>query len=226
MNDLFLNWHLGAGDALVCNAIVRHLAKSQTVVVPVKPHNLASVSFMLRDLRNVDILTLDKTDPDGEADKLASWASAYGYRLLGLGFKGSPPFSAKTWDRDMYRQAGVPFSQCWSHFVVDRQPSRELPLPDVDEYIFVHEDKSRGFLIDPKKLPKKVHRVYADPKLTNNIFDWWNIIEHAAEIHCFDSSFAILVDHLPEKEATRLVMHDYARHGNPPTYQNQWVHLK
>lgn len=222
MNDLLLLGHLGLGDHLVTNAIVRHLARSSNVTILVKPHNQASVDFMFRDLVNVETFSVKDDD---EARAAENEVKAQGYSVLGLGIFGMPPFAHETWDRDFYQQAGVPFNQCWSGFKVADQPSRELKVPKGD-YIFIHENPKTGAIMNRKKLPKKIKIVSADPKKTSNIFDWWGIIKNAKEIHVMESCFAILVDHTPSLKAQRMVVHDYMRKSIAPTYMNTFERIK
>ncbi|MDA1277246.1 MAG: hypothetical protein O2960_24815 [Verrucomicrobia bacterium] len=222
MNDLLLLGHLGLGDHLVCNAIVRHLAKSNNLTILVKPHNQASVDFMFRDLVNVETFTVAD---DTEARSAENEAKAQGYPVFGLGIFGIPPFSSETWDRDFYRQAGIPFQDCWTGFKVADQPSRELSYPKGD-YVFIHENVATGCVMNRKRLPKKLKVVAADPKKTNNIFDWWGVIKNAKEIHVMESCFAILVDHTPSLKAQRIVVHDYMRKSVAPIYTNTFERIK
>ena len=222
MNDLLLLGHLGMGDHLVCNAIVRHFAKDNNVTILAKSHNQASVDFMFRDLVNVETFSI-KDDDDARA--AATEARNQGYPVFGLGTFGLPPFERDTWDKDFYRQAGVQFQQCWNGFKVTRQPSRELKVPGVD-YVFVHEDVKRGCVLNRKLLPKKIKVVCADPKKTSNIFDWWGIMENAKEIHVMESCFAIFADHLPIRKAERVVIHDYMRKSVSPTYLSNFERVK
>jgi len=222
MKELLLRGHLGLGDHLICNAIVRHLAKKHQLCVLVKHHNSASVNFMFRDLVNVE--TFGVSD-DKEADQVVKHVEGLGYDIMTLGMFGAPPYSHDTFDKCFYQQAGMPFQDSWNYFHVKRQPSKELPVPKRD-YVFVHEDKQRGFLIPKTKLPKRYRKIYADPSKSDNIFNWWGIIENAKEIHCIDSAFAILTDRLPERKASRIAIHDYARKGHPPVFMNDWERLK
>lgn len=222
MTDLLLLGHLGLGDHLVTNAIVRHFAKDHNLTILVKPHNQSSVDFMFRDLIGVETFTVKDDD---EARAAANEAKNQGYPVFGLGIFGLPPFNALTWDREFYRQAGMPFDTCWNGFRVADQPSRELPVPKKD-YVFIHEDVKRGAVMNRKHLPKKLKVVSADPKKTSNIFDWWGIIKNAKEIHVMESCFAILVDHTPSLKAERVVIHDYMRKSQSPTYTNTFERLK
>lgn len=223
MTELLIRGHLGLGDHLVCNAIYRdRAAKYGEVVILCKERNAPSLAFMLRDLTNVYVFTVDG---DGEADELSAFAESNGKEVLRLGSYGEKPFNAQTWDSEMFRQAGIPFQNRWNEFRVSRQPSREVKKPD-GEFIFVHDDHERGFNISPSKLtPGKLVIRPGDPR-KNVIFDYWDILESATEIHCIDSCFAILVDSLPLLKAKRLCIHDYARNGLPPKYQAKWERLK
>jgi len=222
MNDLLLLGHLGLGDHLVTNAIVRHLAQSNNVTILVKHHNQASVDFMFRDLLNVE--TFGVADDD-EARAAENEARTQGYSVFGLGRFGLPPFSSETWDRDFYRQAGIPFEACWNGFKVADQPSRELEIPKGD-YIFIHENKETGCIMNRKRLPKKLKIISADRKRTDNIFDWWGIIKNAREIHVMESCFAILVDHTPSLKAQRVAVHDYMRKSIAPAYINTFERIR
>lgn len=214
MNDLLFSGHLGMGDHLLTNSIVRHFAKDHNLTILVKPHNQCSVDFMFRDLFNVDTFVIKDDD---EARAAANEARTQGYSVFGLGIFGLPPFSVKTWDQDFYRQAGVPFLDCWKNFKVSDQTSRELKVPKGD-YVFIHEDVERGAVMNRRHLPKRLKVICADPKKTSNIFDWWGIIKNAKEIHVMESCFAILVDHSPNLKADRIVVHDYMRKSVSPTY--------
>lgn len=57
MNDLYIYHHLGLGDHIVCNAIIRNYAKEyDKIYLFIYPHNLESVSFMYRDLKNIEFI--------------------------------------------------------------------------------------------------------------------------------------------------------------------------
>lgn len=230
-NQLLILGHLGLGDMLVMNAIVRHYAKDNAVCVICKHRNLTSSAFMWRDLTNVELLGVENDDNDKEAIEAAAYIEQHGFPVLRLGNFANKPFDVKQWDREFYRQAGVDFQKCWNDFKVSRQPSREIYPIELgkSEYCFIHEDKARGCVIKDEHLPKSIRgrkggmkRVYADPKRTDNIFDWWHAIENATEIHVMESCFAILIDHLPEIKARRVCVHTYCRKSIPPTYQNKF----
>ncbi len=224
MKELLVRSHLGLGDQLVCCGIVRTLSDNFKVVVLCKQHNLTSVKFMFRDLAQVEVFPLESESADREADRLCETLEKTGYQVLRLGATGIQPFNAQIWDQEFYRQADVPFEDNWQKFHVERNLERELKPPKRD-YVFIHHDLKRGFAIQDKHLPKKSERVFADCSKTDNIFDWCSIVEGAKELHFIDSCFAILADHLSNLKCKRMVIHDYARKGLPPTYRKDWERI-
>jgi hypothetical protein len=67
------------------------------------------------------------------------------------------------------------------------------------------------------------------PGLTDNLFDFCDVIEKAEEIHVIDSSFMFLIDCLPyEAPNQKLFVHRYARPNaawNLPILKKPWVIL-
>src|SRR5688572_13478577 len=119
--SLFIRPHLGLGDALILNALVRHFAERQPVTFPCKTHNLPSVSFQFRDNPNIEVFPVAD---DAEADRVChsqQWSLKLG--MFGVGF------TFKDWDAVMYKQAGVPFEKRWSGFYYQREFGRELQPP-------------------------------------------------------------------------------------------------
>lgn len=220
-SKLFLSQHLGIGDHLVTNAIVRGYATDYSeVVVPCKHHNLKTVKFMFRDLPHVKVVPVDGDDM---MLTLSQGYAVKGHDILGLGSFGNCYDHAKgDWDRQMYNQAGMVFEKRWTDFFVKRDPKSEIPArPGLT---FLHQDVKRGFVVDKRRLPSDCDVIQPFP--TETIFNWWSVLEEADEIHCIDSSFAILVDSIPTR-AKRLVLHLYARPGaRPPTYKKPWNVLK
>lgn len=217
--QMLIRNHLGCGDMLISNSIFRHYANQYNVYIPCKRHNTTTANFMLRDVKNIELLPVED---DKEADEFCALVAQKGFKVLKLGMFGQPPFEKKRWDSEFYRQAGVPFQDRWSKFTCHRQPSRELKAPE-GEFCFIHEDPSRGVFIDRKRLPKDLPWVFAEPGLTQNLFDWWATVEQATELHLMDSCFAIMADSLPELKARRVAIHVYARDSIPPTYaKSHW----
>lgn len=231
MKDLLLFPHLGLGDLIVCNGLVRQLASKNKVFVLCRPQNVASARFQWRDNLNIELLELTGSfdEQEARAKEFFEFARKQDKPALGLGVWGTKPFEIDRWDHEMFRQAGLAFKDHrWNHFRVDRQPSREFELPAGKRYVFLHDDPKRGFKIDGTKLPRARKIVRPEPLPDKQggapcIFDWWATIEQADEIHVIDSAFLCLIDSLPHLRAKRIVFHRYARPGGrPPSTIKDW----
>ena len=57
---IYLYHHLGLGDHIICNGLVRLLTKNEkTYGLFCKEHNVKSVSFMFRDIKNLSIIPVN-----------------------------------------------------------------------------------------------------------------------------------------------------------------------
>lgn len=239
MKQRLLLSHLGLGDHILTNALVRYLAESGPIVVLVKQHNVESCSFQWRDKVAISVFPVSHDDDAFEAVAVAERA---GFEIIRLGVYRDEGYDRAAWDKEFYRHAGLVYERRWSGFKVDRRISSELMVVDAPwgevalvpfdlnrrwtslPYVFVHDDPLRGFNIDPGRLPRNLPVVRPRPMhgLQSNIFDWLGVMMNATELHCINSSFAILADHAPSLAASRRVMHAYAREGVLPASRMEW----
>lgn len=206
---LFIRWHLGLGDAIICNGLIRELAKRHNLIhVPAKPDKFASVFWMFSDLPNVIVICVDD---DADMNATAKTKLNQG---LGL-WSQRGILDWQHWDKQFYEDVGVPFDARWNSFYVP--PCKTLPYPS-GEYAFVHEEPGRGMAI--QQFPKMA--IYAPPH-PPHIF--WNLaaLQHATEIHVVNSCFLNLAESVPTA-ARRLVVHNYARKDRAglPTLRKNW----
>lgn len=211
----FFHHHLGLGDHILCNALVRHFADSHgTLGLFVRRRYLESVRFMYRDAPAIRLFAVRDDREVGAF--LRDWPQA---SCIRLGFEALD-LSSSSFAEDFYRQAGLDYTNRW-HGTVRRDPGREEFLfrsliGDSGPYLFVHDDPGRGYVIDPARLPAGVPVVRPRPGLTNNIFDYGLVLERAQEIHCMDSSFRHVVDTLG-LTGPRLFLHLYAKGVDVPS---------
>lgn len=210
---LLIRHHLGLGDHLICNGLVRVKAREhEAVFVPCKSHNFPSVDFMFSDLRNVHVIPVN-------GDKGAyEFCFSFSGEVLKLGMFGEG-FSYKGWDKCFYEQAGVPFECRWDEF---SYPTTHSEYTWRGPYIFIHDDTSRGFTIDSKKLPNGVTEVRPD-RSRQSVFHWDLDIENAGEVHCIDSCFAIMADSLPRRKQELFLHLGCRADAKPPIYRKDWV---
>ena len=80
--ELLIRPHLGMGDAIISNGLVRQLAVNQRIAFPCKTHYAASVRFMFRDVPSVTVIPVAD---DSDADLLVQQASQLNLPTLLLG---------------------------------------------------------------------------------------------------------------------------------------------
>ncbi len=200
MKPLYLDWNLGLGDAIICNGLVRALALRQpdrTIRVAAWPQNVASVMQMFSDI-DVQVIATSTENLRG--------LPTDGHDVLSIGLNNRHWGEAQPFDRAFYHFADVPFDAKWGLFHIP-ESGTELGPPDY-RYALLHEDRSRGFTIDRSRIPGiLIHSV--TPGKTPRLSDWRRWIEHAADIHCIDSSVMHMAELLPTNG--KLFYHRYAR---------------
>ena len=105
---------------------------------------------------------------------------------------------AKTFDECFYLNAGIPYEHQWSHFHYRRDFDKENAIlkklnPTNEPFIFVHDAPERGYTFD--HLNTNGLKVIKND-MSESIFDMGRLLESAQEIHCMESSFRVLIDHL------------------------------
>jgi len=202
--------HLGLGDAIMLNGMVRHFAETEPVCIFVQKHQEESVRFMYRDIEDrVKIKVVDTTNAqemwsqvEGKILPLATYklpTHVWNYIMEG------PPTDMVNWADSVYIQAGIPPKYMYSKFKVVRDKSREITC-EYDDYIFVHDDASRNMNI--KVDHPNVFRITPEVlKKSSNIFDFLTIIENAKEVHCMDSSHAWMINMMNIGDPSKNFLH-------------------
>lgn len=189
--------HLGLGDHIICNGLVRTLAENSPIELLCKKQNAATVEFMFRDDKRITVVPVKD---DVEANSI--FAASGGNKLkIGHGSLHRYMAGGKQFDEAFYAQCGIDFQERWRSFRCDRDADREWKLywrlwQEVHQknYVFVHDDASRGFVIGADLAGKTVIRPRVG--LTDNLFDYCRVMEGADEVHCIDSSFRTMADSL------------------------------
>lgn len=232
MSSILLYHHLGLGDHIMCHGIVREYCKKyEKVAIFCLPHNFSSVSFMYRDLINLTILECDYDSPKKFLLQKTSQFDKLNYdEIKIIGYQDLNKNSDTPLEMQFYQLAGVPFNKKWDSFYIKRDFEKERALFERvaprGDYVFVHEDISRGFTINKELIGKDCAVLSADQGRTNNIIDYCTVIERAKEIHVIDSCFMFLIDFLPYNNPDqKLFIHRYSRENHEwllPILKKDW----
>lgn len=222
MNKVILH-HLGLGDHIICNGLVRYiLSKGDfTLHYPLKFHNYENISVMLGDLEHR--IKFIPVSNDEEMTKYANNFQEKDRIRIGI-FNNNWNSTLGSFCEKFYKQLGVPYSLRWELFTF--QENNCKTISDItNQKCFIHQDISRGLTINKAHLPKShyspSHNLGSNSNYT--IFDYISLLEKMDEIHCIDSSFACLIDHIPSLRSKRKFIHRYVRKNNEnPKYKNNW----
>ena len=159
------------------------------------------------------------------------------FRIVGLGSFGTHFMEddALRLDESFYRQAEVDFESRWTRFYIPKVRDSEVEILQdklniTSPYIFLHEDASRGFLIDRNLVNSELPEISPLNDLHNLASDYMSILENASAIHCIESSFAALCESL--NLGVKKYAHRYARPEARDdfkyeyTYRSDWTIFK
>lgn len=205
----YIYHHLGLGDHIVCNGLVRHLYKKRgNVTLFCYHHNLKNLQYMYRDLEN---LTLQ---PMGSDYEILTFIQNNNIDVDKIGFdKMGNHYHTGSFDEAFYKIANIPFSVRFDEFFLKRDEEIENIVynklnPNNEKYIFVHDDSDRGFSIDNSKYRHDLKIIKNDKQF--NIFEMLKIYEKSEEIHFMESSISALINSYEFKNVN-LFLHKYVR---------------
>lgn len=204
--SLFIHHHLGMGDHIICNGLVRSLLNDgkcyAEVYVFCKQRNAPRVARMFDDEPRIKVLVI----PDSENEVLFVNGVIYSYgitdfircnfgtidNLMSMGL-------VSNFDEAFYVGTGIPFENKWSKFNIRRDKVEEQRVlnklnPNMIPFMFVHDDPSRGYSINPVN-PNNLLVVRNDP--SEDLFNMIGVLESASEIHCIESSISNLIEFIP-----------------------------
>lgn len=198
----YIYHHLGLGDHIICNGLVRSLIKKdEQYKMFVKPHNLETVKFMYKDLDNLNFIQSN----DEQAISYIKNNNILDQDLILAGFRQHP--LADDFDDSFYLQNNIPFEYRWTKFKCNRDLNKEKALlhkfgVKENEYVFVHDDISRNYEIDTSYIINKNLPIIKPIKgYTENSFDYCYLMQNSIESHFIDSSFRLIFDSLQLRDS-------------------------
>lgn len=232
MKRIFLIHHLGLGDHIVCNGLVRELIKKcDLIYFPVKHHNFATVKFMFRDIPNhIKYVTVNNDN------EMLYWETMNREIFdepvrLGNFYENNFVNRHKNFCKGFYDNANIDYEKRWESFYVDYGTPKIST--DKTNYNFLHQDQSRGYVISDKYKQTE----YYEPNHAlgqasdTTLFDYYNVMAESNEMHCMDSAFSAWADHIEEFKNKPKYIHRYVKKDKEPDgmwqfYGNNWQILE
>ena len=218
-DKIYIHHHLGLGDHIICNGLVREFAKVfNQVFLFSKPHNFNNVSFMYRDLDNLTVIEADDSDSVNYiiSNELQSDYLRVGHENMIRGYY---------FDESFYRQVNIDFEKRWNSFFIERNTKIEKVLfnnlnPNNEPYVLIHNKGSDGIdRINYDFVNDNLKKIFVEKSET--IFDYIKLIENAEEIHCIDSSFIHLVNSL-NLDNKKFFHKNFRLRGTDLNLKGQW----
>lgn len=215
--------HLGLGDHIICNGLVRHFAENNIITLLCKHHNIKNVSFMYKDIQNIHIIGIDN---DNKANELCNSHNHDTVLRIGFAVGGRRHFDC-LWDENFYRNAYIDFNCSWSKFLVtpDLQSCEKVFKslnPHNEAYAFIHNiDSTKTDRINYSAIDKNKKIIVSDPAI--NFFDYYTIIQNASEIHCIDSAFKHLADRIPTNGSLYYHKLKYPKEYDLHNNKKEWI---
>jgi hypothetical protein len=219
MQEIGISFPVGLGDQFVMAGAVECFSQSHDkVYIPLQERHWESVSALYADNDRVVLCPIDDID-------LRRLTAARHENTSAVNFLVSPnvPAGLKIlncleridtsvlFPESFYHSIGLDYDVRWKFNPVPRLQHRYPVTGNLSaSYIFLHEDRSRGYVIAADSLPEgfKIRQ----PTGQLNIFDHIPLIQGASRIDVIDSAFLHVIEsmELADKDMP-LFFHEYAK---------------
>lgn len=213
----FIFLHQGLGDHFWCNGAVRYLATCyDEVMVVVKRNNEAVVRSMYLDDPSITFLVIDDDSQLYPFIVKKQFLESQGYTVFSCGYHVTDKEPAiYEFPYSFYDDLNIPREVRTTYFHVMRyNESHELYKSMNQPYILIHQKSSQKSVDIYSKVQSKnpnmlvldintnhyvkTHEFYnvAQSVVNQPMIVYKDLIEHAKEIHCLESSFYCFASHL------------------------------
>lgn len=241
MTTKYILPHFGLGDAIICNALVRHFCKiyNKVIYFTSGPYH-ASIEYMFRDIKNLSFIN-SKAHPSISVDICRNYISLNKIEndIIEFGFKGLEyELTVKNpgipFYEGFYTMFDLDTKMRFSEFYYERNLESEEYIynklnPNNEKYIFVIDDSDHhlgNITIDESILPKNYKIIKYDKKLNYNdinflMFNYYKILENAEEIHTIETAFLEFIQSI-KLTKPKIYIHSYLRNylQKTPTNNN------
>lgn len=207
----YIYHHLGLGDHIICNGMVRHfLEQFKKVSIFCHSHYSENIRYLYRDNEDINIMPFKI---ESEINTFLSTLSIKKYKKIGFGDLDKYINCNTTFDQAFYDLANLPFEFRFNKFFLERDLEIEKEClsflnPQNEKYIYIHDDPIRGFSIDPSKYRQDLKIIKNNFKF--NLFNMLQVIENAEEIHIMQTGMLDLINSI-KIEKPKIYLHGYVR---------------
>ena len=205
-NDIYMYHHLGLGDHLDCNGMARTYAdeyRYDKVKLFAKAKYSELIRFMYRDNPKIEVIEIPGENEQEEVQKYLFENKVS--KFISVGHANYP------WGKEkelglgcaeiFYMLVNMDYKIRFNKFFYEREESEEQRVldklnPDGEDYVFVHDDASRGFEITDEKIYELAGRQIKIIRndMDENLFHFTKVLENAKQVHCMESCFRSLVE--------------------------------
>lgn len=196
--EIVLFHHLGLGDSIVCNGMVNYISHQfNRVYLVVHERYFDQIKFLYSNNEKIGLVSVS-SDND---KKLFDFTKKNNLKILKVGFeyRKRGPFNIM-----LYKQLNLDFKISFKYFnpPSDEEKSEKLEIhlkkyySIKEDFILVHDQS------DDTNYDLKINsnigliKIEKDSDIFKNLFLYIPLIKKAKEIHCVDSSFIHLVEHV------------------------------
>lgn len=214
MSDILLHTHMGLGDHIVLNGLVRKISldnPNKKIFLCTREAIHKNIELLYSDdekIIPVNLLFYPKPNENYSLDdKNSPWiksaqmyASMHDLELVTIGYYKY--FHSNPWDYNFYASSNIDYKIKYEMFHIPQQIMDKAeenyknliqPLIKSEEYVFVHDDPLRNYNINistNKKVLRNTDKVFK----TLNIFDMIPVLKNANELRMIGSSLICLCD--------------------------------
>jgi len=224
-NELYIHHHLGLGDMIHMNGMVRRILREKNlsrIYVFSKNCHKKMTEWMYRDEPKIFVIGIDETSPEiASVNRIVEEQKG---KLLRVGHVFVPP--TIPCDIFFYNMVDIPYSSrfddCyWQRDFKEEERVYKKLAPNNKDYVFVHDDPDRGFIISNQDVSSNLEIIRNDK--SESIFHLSTLLENAKEIHLMESSIRCMIEYLKPKlveNQVKLYFHDIRGTGPQYDYKN------
>lgn len=236
MKKIYIYHHLGLGDHISCNGIVRTILKknkNKVIFLFCKKSLSKIIKFMYRDEKKIKLLPIStKKNTEKEfSDKIEKIIKNLNNKssVIKIGFEKFDKIyneiysynNPVTYDMVFYHQLNISykkrFTECYwkRNYIEEKRVYNKLVKDKNSRFAFVHDEPNLGYKIDTKFVRPGLKIIKNDKN--ENIFNMAKIIEKADELHLMESSIRNMSETLNIK-SKNIYLYIWRRRKISPIY--------